>query len=83
MDFDLKTRTVLPLGLAIAYKGDSFPQGGEDIVDYTHDFVLRIAYSGTTDFLLSLDFTHGWFKVRDRNDTPKFISTLLNLRYYF
>ena len=82
-DFDLKTKTVVPLGLAIAYRADTFPEGGEDIVDAKHDLVLRIAYTGTTDFLLSLDFTYGWFKVKDSNNTLQFASTLLNMRYYF
>ncbi len=82
-DFDLKTKTVVPLGLAIAYRVDSFPEAGEELVDVKHDLALRIAYTGTTDFLLSLDFTYGWFKVEGRSDTSRFVSTLLNLRYYF
>jgi hypothetical protein len=82
-DFDLKTRTSVPLGLALAYKVDTFPEAGEDLADLKNDLVFRISYTGTTDFLLSLDFTYGWFKLKDKSDTTKFTSTLINLRYYF
>ena len=82
-DFDLKTRTAVPLGLALGYKFDTFPEGGEELADAKHDLVFRIAYTGTTDFLLSLDFTYGWIKLKDEAEATKFTSTLLNLRYYF
>ena len=82
-DFDLQTQTAVPLGLALAYKFDTFPEAGEDLADAKQDLVFRISYTGTTDFLLSLDFTYGWFKVKDVDESTKFASTLLNLRYYF
>jgi len=82
-DFDLKAKTVVPLGLVIAYQVDSYPEGGEELVDYKHDLAFRIAYTGTTDFLLSLDFNFNWFKVAGSDDTTQFAATLLNLRYYF
>ncbi|MCK9995052.1 MAG: hypothetical protein KAH56_02095 [Candidatus Krumholzibacteria bacterium] len=82
-DFDLKTKTPVPLGLALGYKFDTFPEGGEDLADAKHDLVFRISYTGTTDFLLSLDFNYGWFKLKDRDKATKFTSILLNLRYYF
>ena len=83
VDFDLKTKTDVPLGLALGYKFDTFPEGGEDLDSAKHDAVFRISYTGTTDFLLSLDFNYGWFKLKDVSETTKFTSTLLNLRYYF
>jgi len=82
-DFDLKAKTVVPLGLVIAYQVDSFPEGGEELVDVKHDLAFRIAYTGTTDFLLSLDFVYNWFNVIGSNDTVRFNAVLLNLRYYF
>ena len=82
-DFDLKTKTNVPLGLVLGYKFDTFPEGGEDLANAMHDAVFRISYTGTTDFLLSLDFNYGWFKLKDKDDSTKFTSTLLNLRYYF
>ena len=82
-DFDLKTKTAVPLGLALGYKFDTFPEAGEELANVKHDLVFRISYTGTTDFLLSLDFSYGWFKVKDITESTKFTSTLLNLRYYF
>ncbi len=82
-DFDLKTKTAVPLGLALGYKFDTFPEVGEELADAKHDLVFRISYTGTTDFLLSLDFTYGWFQLKDEAEATKFTSTLLNLRYYF
>jgi hypothetical protein len=82
-DFDLKTKSDVPLGLALGYKIDTFPEQGEDLANAKHDLVFRISYTGTTDFLLSLDFNYGWFKVKEITESTKFTSTLLNLRYYF
>ena len=82
-DFDLKTKTDVPLGLALGYKFDTFPEGGEEIVDAMQDLVFRISYTGTTDFLLSLDFTYGWLHLKNEIEASKFTSTLINLRYYF
>ncbi len=82
-DFDLKTKTNVPLGLALGYKFDTFPEGGEEIVDAMQDLVFRISYTGTTDFLLSLDFTYGWLHLKNEVEASKFTSTLINLRYYF
>jgi len=82
-DFDLKTKSDVPLGLALGYKIDTFPEQGEDLANAKHDLVFRISYTGTTDFLLSLDFNYGWFKVKESTESAMFTSTLLNLRYYF
>ena len=82
-DFDLNTKTDVPLGLVLGYQLDTFPEGGEEIVDAKHDIVFRISYTGTTDFLLSLDLNYGWFKVKNDIEASKFTSTLLSLRYYF
>lgn len=71
------------LDLAFGYQLDTFPEAGEELADVKHDLVFRISYTGTTDFLLSLDFTYGWFQLKDRSDASKFSSTLVNLRYYF
>jgi len=82
-DFDLKTKTNVPLGLVLGYKFDTFPEAGEDLAGAKHDALFRISYTGTTDFLLSLDFNYSWFNLKDKDEAAKFTSTLLNLRYYF
>ena len=45
--------------------------------------MLRISYTGTTDFLLSLDYGYGWFKLKDGDEASEFSSFLFSLRYYF
>lgn len=83
VDFDLKKKTVLPLGLVLGYRAESFPETGEDIRAATQNFVFRIAYTGTTDFLVSLDFNYSLIRAEGRNDNYNVVSTLVNLRYYF
>jgi hypothetical protein len=82
-DFDLKAKTVVPLGLVIAYQVDSFPEGGEELVDVMHYLAFRIAYTGTTDFLISLDLSYDWFKNKEGGESTKLTTTLISLRYYF
>jgi hypothetical protein len=82
-DFDLKTKTAVPLGLVLGYGFDTFPEAGEDLADAKHDLMFRISYTGTTDFLLSLDFNYGWFNLKDKAEASKLTSTLVSLRYYF
>lgn len=82
-DFDLKAKTSVPLGIVLAYQGDTFPEGGEDLADFLNKFLLRVAFTGTTDFLISLDFSYAWYKPEITGEVVKLASTLVNLRYYF
>jgi hypothetical protein len=67
VDFDLKKKTVLPFGVVLGYRLDSFPETGEELSTANKEIVLRIAYTGTTDFLVSLDFTYSWIESGGRN----------------
>jgi hypothetical protein len=83
VDFDLKSKSAVPLGLVVGYAVDSFPEGGESLVDVLHAAVFRVSYTGTTDFLISLDVTYDWFQVEKSGRSNQLVSTLINLRYYF
>jgi len=83
VDFDLKARTSVPLGLAVGYYLDSLPEGGDAIAKAFREWVLRISYTGPGDFLVSLDMSWGKLPLRDFEDEVQFGSTAINLRYYF
>ncbi len=82
-DFDLKSKTSVPLGIVLAFQADSFPEGGEELADSLYELLVRVAFTGTTDFLISLDFAYSWYKPINADKTAKLASTLINLRYYF
>ena len=83
VDFDLKTKTSVPLGFAVGYRQVSFTEGGEDISGNASEVLLRTAYTGSTDFRISLDMTWGQVPVTALDQTLSVVSTSINLRYYF
>ncbi len=83
VDCDLKAKTSTPLGFAVGYRRDSFPEGGEDIASDVSEFLLRTTFTGSTDFRISLDLTYMRLPVLTLNQTFNVISTSINLRYYF
>lgn len=83
IDFDLRSKTDLPFGIALAYYIDTFPEGGTEIADTISNTALRLAYTGTTDFQISLDFSYGWYQPKGSSEPVKLTSTIINLLYYF
>jgi hypothetical protein len=83
VDFDLKTKTSVPLGFAVGYRQMSVPEGGGDFSGNVREVLLRTAYTGSTDFRISLDMTWGQLPVTALDQTLKVVSTSINLRYYF
>jgi hypothetical protein len=69
--------------LALVYQMDTFPDTGSDLADFVNTAALRIAYTGTTDFLISLDLSYDWFKNKEGGESTKLTTTLISLRYYF
>jgi hypothetical protein len=83
VDFDLKTKTSVPLGFAVGYRQLSVAEGGQDISGNISEVLLRIAYTGSMDFRISLDMIWGQLPVTAQDQTLNVVSTLINLRYYF
>jgi hypothetical protein len=84
VDFDLKSRTSVPLGFALGFVFDSFPSGGDNTIDDNlKTTFLRIAYTGREDFLVSLDATWLRLPLRQLNQTLNGGITSINMRYYF
>jgi hypothetical protein len=82
VDLNLRARTSVPLGFVMAYSQTSLP-AGEDVSDIERNTELRVAYTGTNDFLMSLSFTYDVASVPGIDDSVKFWSTIIGLRYYF
>jgi len=82
LDFDLRTRISAPLGVAVGYTYDSFPEFGGDNVDGVQATFIRFSYLGRDDFLLSLDVSHDRIPLTGDRPDLKGVSLTVSLRYY-
>jgi hypothetical protein len=82
-DFDLLPLKAVPLGLALAYDYDSFPEGGADVAKGIHSGTFAVNYTGRRDFHLGIETTVSTLKQTDVESTFAATNFLLNLRYYF
>jgi hypothetical protein len=82
LDFDLRTKTSLPMGLALGHSYDSFPELGSDIAEGVHATFVRISYIGREDFLLSLDVSRDRIPVAGDQPDISGLSMTISLRYY-
>jgi hypothetical protein len=83
VDFDLAGVGWVPIGLAVGYQQDSFPEGGADITDVVRGFLFRIGYTGRKDLALGLNFVYSTFPSNQLDEKIKSTGATLDLRYYF
>lgn len=83
VSFDLNTRTKLPIGLLLGYTHTSYPEGSGDIVEKIGVTTFRIAYTGSREFSLGLEFDYASAPIRDSDLSLKYGFTHINLQYYF
>lgn len=83
VDFDLAAVNWLPIGLAVGYEQDSFPEGGADITDVARGFLFRIGYTGREDLALGLNFTYSTFPTDALETKIKATGLDFDIRYYF
>ncbi len=83
VDADLLARTSVPIGLALGYVYDTFPENGSTAENGLHAVGLRIAYTGKPDFLIALDQSLEFIPSREDRSDVKVTTTTLTLRYYF
>jgi hypothetical protein len=83
VDFDLAAVGWPPIGLAIGYQQDSFPEGGADITDVVRGFLFRIGYTGREDLALGLNFTYSSYPSDQLEEKIKLTGLNLDIRYYF
>lgn len=82
-DFDLRAFSSIPLGVATAFKIDSFPEGGEDVENALRSTSLKIAYNGREDFSIGLAISGEYFKRDSTDENINFGSVGFDLRYFF
>ena len=83
VDFDLHSRTVVPIGFSLGYTFNTFPDGDINGDTNTQTMFLRIAYTGREDFIISLDGTWNRLPVRGSDETINGGLTLITMQYYF
>jgi hypothetical protein len=82
-DLDIKRKTGVPMGFVLGYKLDSFPSGGDKSIGNVNLTLLRIAYIGREDFLLSLDLSWIRLPLLRTNQNLDGSSASVNMKYFF
>ena len=83
VDFDLAAVDWVPIGLAVGYAQDSFPEGGADITDVVRALLFRIGYTGREDLALGINFVYSTFPTEELDTKIKSTGLTLDIRYYF
>jgi len=83
LDFDLLAVSRVPLGIVLGYEHNTFPESGDDISDDIDHGLVRVAYTGRSDFIVALDIAVERFNSKQLNQRLNFRSIGINLRYYF
>ncbi|NOR14306.1 MAG: hypothetical protein GQ544_01240 [Candidatus Aminicenantes bacterium] len=80
---DLNTRTKIPIGLLLGYSHTSYPESSGDIIERVGVTTLRIAYTGSREFSLGLEFSYASAPLKESDQSLNYSGTYINLQYYF
>lgn len=83
LDFDVQKKIDIPMGVALAFNYDSFPEFSTDATRGISAVALRLSYVGRQDFLLSLDLGWEQYPQADSDENIQGTTTLISMRYYF
>jgi len=83
VDFDLKGRTALPLGVAVGYEYDTLPEISQDPGDGSSTWFGRLSYVGRQDFLLSLDYAYQYLPEVANRKAVGWQALSVSLQYFF
>jgi hypothetical protein len=83
VDFDLAAVNWVPIGIAVGYSQDSFPEGGADITDVVRAFLFRIGYTGREDLALGLNVSISSFPTDQLDETVSANGVTFDIRYFF
>jgi len=83
VDFDLAAVNWVPIGIAVGYSQDSFPEGGADITDVVRAFLFRIGYTGREDLALGLNVSISSFPTNQLDETVSANGVTFDIRYFF
>lgn len=81
--FDLAAVGWTPIGLAVGYTQDSFPEGGADITDVVRSFLFRVGYTGRKDLALGLNASYSTFPTDQLDTKIKSVGLDFDIRYFF
>jgi hypothetical protein len=82
LSVDLDSLWQVPVGLGFGYRRDTFPRLAGTPEQASHAGILRVAYTGRDDFLVSLDSGSWRSTLLDGQDLTV-VTTGLTLRYFF
>jgi len=82
-DLDFNPRRQVPIGLALGYTLSSAPTIVMSDGGPANLFLGKIAYTGSDDFDLGLQFTYYNITLRRVDDRPYVSKIMLNLKFYF
>jgi hypothetical protein len=82
VSLNLQDRTAVPLGVSLGFRARSLPVSGEVDGDVA-SVLLRLAYTGRDDFIISLDLNYGDLPTTGIRDNARLSAVRLSLRYYF
>jgi hypothetical protein len=80
---DLNTRTKIPIGFLLGYTHTSYPESSGDIIKNLGATTFRIAYTGSREFSLGLEFTYASAPLKESDQSLNYSGAYINLQYYF
>lgn len=80
---DLDPLHGIPVGFALGYTYDSFPEGGGDVAKGIHRGIFAVCYTGRPDFHFGFELSVATLKQTDVENTFASTTGVLDLRYYF
>jgi len=83
LDFNFKRKYNVPLGLILGYSLVSQPQLVYINKGTAHLGTIKLAYTGTKDFLIGIETTMMNIPLEDVDQKSRFLVNLLSIRYYF
>jgi hypothetical protein len=83
VSLDLNTRTKLPIGLLLGYGHTSYPESSGDILENVGVITFRIAYTGSREFSLGLEFSYASAPLKEFDESLNYGAAHINLQYYF
>ncbi len=83
-DFDLLNVSDIPIGFALGFKINSFVNGSDPTIEgLAPQFFLRTSYTGTNNFLISLDISYMKIALKNKNQSLNSTNIKINMEYYF
>lgn len=81
-DFDLLSVSSIPIGFVLGGRRDTFPRSANDLADAIYGALLRIAYTGRSDFIVAVDLTMDRIPLRE-GDPIRAGAAQFSTRYFF